>query len=138
MRIQGIKAALVWNMVRGEELEAIDLEARKTVDIAKVIITPENIEKIKDKFPDVYDRFVDLFKDPDHSFFGTSSQYGVKIKKTITSIAIPTDVQVPEWLVEFIDYTTIINNNLTNFPTESVNIVTMDNPNVNFTNIMKI
>lgn len=138
MRIQGIKAALVWNMVRGEELEAIDLEARNTVDIAKVIITPENIEKIKDKFPDVYDRFVDLFKDPDHSFFGTSSQYGVKIKKTITSIAIPTDVQVPEWLVEFIDYTTIINNNLTNFPTESVNIVTMDNPNVNFTNIMKI
>ena len=138
MRIQGIKAALVWNMVRGEELEAIDLEARNTVDIAKVIITPENIEKIKDKLPDVYDRFVDLFKDPDHSFFGTSSQYGVKIKKTITSIAIPTDVQVPEWLVEFIDYTTIINNNLTNFPTESVNIVTMDNPNVNFTNIMKI
>lgn len=138
MRIQGIKAALVWNMVRGEELEAIDLEARNTVDIAKVIITPENIEKIKDKFPDVYDRFVDLFKDPDHSFFGTSSQYGVKIKKTITSIAIPTDVQVPEWLVGFIDYTTIINNNLTNFPTESVNIVTMDNPNVNFTNIMKI
>lgn len=138
MRIQGIKAALVWNMVRGEELEAIDLEARNTVDIAKVIITPENIEKIKDKFPDVYDRFVDLFKDPDHSFFGTSSQYGVKIKKTITSIAIPTDVQVPKWLVEFIDYTTIINNNLTNFPTESVNIVTMDNPNVNFTNIMKI
>ena len=138
MRIQGIKAALVWNMVRGEELEAIDLEARNTVDIAKVIITPENIEKIKDRFPDVYDRFVDLFKDPDHSFFGTSSQYGVKIKKTITSIAIPTDVQVPEWLVEFIDYTTIINNNLTNFPTESVNIVTMDNPNVNFTNIMKI
>lgn len=138
MRIQGIKAALVWNMVRGEELEAIDLEARNTVDIAKVIITPENIEKIKDKFPDVYDRFVDLFKDPDHSFFGTSSQYGEKIKKTITSIAIPTDVQVPEWLVEFIDYTTIINNNLTNFPTESVNIVTMDNPNVNFTNIMKI
>lgn len=138
MRIQGIKAALVWNMVRGEELEAIDLEARNTVDIAKVIITPEDIEKIKDKFPDVYDRFVDLFKDPDHSFFGTSSQYGVKIKKTITSIAIPTDVQVPEWLVEFIDYTTIINNNLTNFPTESVNIVTMDNPNVNFTNIMKI
>lgn len=138
MRIQGIKAALVWNMVRGEELEAIDLEARNTVNIAKVIITPENIEKIKDKFPDVYDRFVDLFKDPDHSFFGTSSQYGVKIKKTITSIAIPTDVQVPEWLVEFIDYTTIINNNLTNFPTESVNIVTMDNPNVNFTNIMKV
>lgn len=136
MRIQGIKAALVWNMVRGEELEAIDLEARNTVDIAKVIITPENIEKIKDKFPDVYDRFVDLFKDPDHSFFGTSSQYGVKIK--ITSIAIPTDVQVPEWLVEFIDYTTIINNNLTNFPTESINIVTMNNPNVNFTNIMKI
>lgn len=138
MRIQGIKAALVWNMVRGEELEAIDLEARNTVDIAKVIITPENIEKIKDKFPDVYDRFVDLFKDPDHSFFGTSSQYGEKIKKTITSIAIPTDVQVPEWLVEFIDYTTIINNNLTNFPTESVNIVNMNNPNVKFTNIMKI
>ena len=138
MRIQGIKAALVWNMVRGEELEAIDLEARNTVDIAKVIITPENIEKIKDSFPDVYERFVELFKDPDHSFFGTSTQYGTKVKKVITSIAVPTDVQVPKWLVEFIDYTTVINDNLTNFPTESVNIITMNNANVNFTNIMKI
>lgn len=139
MSIQGVKAALIWNMVRGEDLEAIDLEARNTIDIVKVNIDEKNIEKIKDTYPDVYERFIEVFKDPDHSLFKKSTEYGAsQPKKVITSLAIPIDVQTPKWVVEFIDYTTIINDNLTNFPKESVNIVTMDNSNINYSNIMKI
>lgn len=131
MRIQGIKASVIWNAVRGEELAAIDLDARNTVNIIKVFITNNNIECIKDKYPEVYERFVYLFDDREHVLFGGDK------KKEITSLAIPTDVQTPEWVLSFIDYNTIINDNLTNFPTESVNIITL-NDNVNYTNIMKI
>ncbi|MDD3121925.1 MAG: DNA polymerase domain-containing protein [Candidatus Izemoplasmatales bacterium] len=142
MRIQGIKGAVIWNAVRDPELEAIDLEARNRIDIAKVKIDEENIIKIKDKYPEVYQRFVDMFKDDSiiedpNKKKGNLSPQG-RIKKSITSIAIPTEVQVPKWVLEFIDYTTIINDNLSNFPKEPLNIITMNNDNVNYSNIMKI
>ena len=107
------------------------MDARNTVNIIKVLITDKNVDLIKDKYPDVYERFVYLFEDREHKLFSGDK------KKEITSLAIPTDVQTPEWVLSFIDYNTIINDNLTNFPTESVNIITL-NDNVNYTNIMKI
>ena len=65
---------------------------------------------------------------------------GVKPKKgnEITSLAIPLDVNVPKWVVEFIDYTTIINDNIGNFPLDSVNIRTVGNSNIPYSNIMSI
>ena len=138
MRIQGIKASLIWNTVREPELAAIDLETRNTIGIVKVVITEDNIGKIKDSHPGVYERFLALFKDTT-IFKPTSHEYGAKPpKKTITSIAVPVDVKTPSWLFEFIDYTTIINDVIKLFPIESVNIRTLNNNSVNYTNIMKI
>ena len=129
MRIQGIKASIVWNRVKGPDLTAIDLDARNTIDVVKVNITPVNIEKIKDKFPDVYDRFVEFFQDK--SFF-TKDDY------TITTIAVPLDIEIPEWILEFIDIQTITNDNITNFPFESVGITRLGANNINYSTIMKI
>lgn len=137
MRIQGIKASMVWNRVRDPQLEAIDLDSRNTISVVKVKITPSNIENIKDKYPDVYNRFVDLFMD--QSFFkpGTNEDCTAK-KKEITTLAIPTDVATPEWVGEFIDYQTIINDNVGNFPVESVGIRRLNNNNINYSTIMKL
>ena len=55
----------------------------------------------------------------------------------IDAIAIPKNVKTPEWLTEFIDYTSIIHDNLNMFPLEPVGIYRMNNNN-NFTNILKI
>lgn len=128
MRIQGIKAAIVWNKVKGPDLEAIDLDARNTIDVVKVNITPLNIEKIKDKYPDVYERFIKFFQDT--NFFKNDS--------TITTIAVPLDIEVPEWIREFIDIKTITNDNITNFPFESVGITRLGASNINYSTIMKI
>lgn len=139
MRIQGVKAAVIWNTVREPELAAIDLETRNTVGIVKVNITEDNIEKIKDTHPGVYERFVALFND--ESIIRTPKDENwssKKTKKSITSIAVPVDVKTPSWLFEFIDYTSIINDVVKLFPIESVNIRTLNNNNVNYTNIMKI
>lgn len=141
MRIQGIKASLVWNKVRGPELEAIDLNARNTIDVVKVYITPYNIMDIQEKYPEVYDRFVQLFmdktmfpSDEDNSSYSMSS----KKAKEITTLAIPTGVDVPEWVREFIDYKTIINDNIVNFPFEAVGITRLGSNNINYSTIVKI
>lgn len=138
MRIQGIKAAVIWNMVREPELEAIDLEARNTVGIVKVVISQESLEKIKNDFPDVYERFQNVFNDKMIFKKEANSMDSASAKKTITSIAVPIDVKTPKWLLEFIDYTTIINDNLKVFPLESVNIRTLNNSSVNYSNILQI
>lgn len=137
MRIQGIKASLVWNKVRDPQLEAIDLDARNTIGVVKVQIDPSNIDRIRDKYPDVYDRFVELFMD--QTFFkpGISEDCSPK-KKEITTLAIPIDVDTPEWVSEFIDYKTIVNDNIGNFPVESVGIRRLGANNINYSTMMKI
>ena len=129
MSIQGIKASMVWNRLRDPEIEAIDLTARNTIDVVKVIMNPSNIGIIKDKYPEVYERMVDLFMDD--KFFTSG-------KKEISTIAVPVDVNVPEWVIEFIDYKTIINNNISNFPYKSCNIRRLGANNINYSTIMKL
>lgn len=130
MRIQGVKASIIWNKVRGPELEAIDLNARNTIDIVKVFITPFNVGKIKDAYPEVYERFVQLFMD--------SGLFKDEKKKEITTLAIPTGVDTPEWVREFIDYRTIINDNIVNFPFESIGITRLGSNSINYSTIVKI
>lgn len=138
MRIQGVKASLIWNKVRNPELEAIDLSARNTIDIVKVIITPNNLDIIKDSFPYEYEKFLELFKDekifPMKSINASTNARSL----IITAIAIPVNVSPPEWINYFIDYKTIINDIMVNFPVESVGITKLGNNNINYSNIMKI
>ena len=137
MRIQGIKASLVWNKVRDPQLEAIDLDARNTIGVVKVQIDPSNIDRIRNKYPDVYDRFVELFMD--QTFFKPDiGEDCSPKKKEITTLAIPIDVDTPEWVSEFIDYKTIVNDNIGNFPVESVGIRRLGANNINYSTMMKI
>ena len=130
MRIQGIKASIIWNKLKGPDLEAIDLNARNTIDVVKVKITPSNIDLIYQDYPEVYDRLVQLFTD--------KSLFKDEKKKEITTLAIPTGVETPEWVKVFIDYKTIINDNITNFPFGSVGITRLGSNNINYSTIMKI
>lgn len=132
MRIQGVKAAYIWNIIRDDNLEAIDLTARNAIDIIKVYITPENIEPMRETMPETYDKFIKAFSDLRK--LSSSSSY----KDEITAIAIPKDVATPKWLLDYIDYTGIARDNLSVFPIESVGIATLDNQNVNYTNIVKL
>lgn len=132
MRIQGVKASLIWNMVRNPDLEAIDLTGRNTVGIVKVYITPTNIECIKDSHPYEYDKFKQVFNNT--NIFPPKKS----TKKEITALAIPVDVDTPDWVSEFIDYKSIINDSLKNFPVESVGIERFDRATINYSNILKI
>ena len=64
MRIQGIKASMVYNSLKNDNETAIDLTKRNSIDIVKVSITKKNVDVIKDTFPLVYDRALELLEDP--------------------------------------------------------------------------
>lgn len=124
MRIQGIVASYAYNELHEPGTEALDMSIRNSIDVVKVDMTPKNIDRIKDKFPGVYERAVALFNKD--KTFATG----------ISAIAIPLNEPVPEWVMPFIEYTEIINNNISGFPIESIRIM-RGNGNNNYTNIIQ-
>ena len=129
LRIQGIRGAIIWNNVR-EDLAAIDLDTRNTISIVKVIINPTNIEPLMETNPSVYEGLMGIFQDT--KFFPANK------KKEIRALAIPTEVDTPDWLKNYIDYRTISNDSISNFPFESVGINRLGANNINYSTIMKI
>lgn len=125
MRIQGIKASIAWNYIKDDDLPGINLEERNAVSIAKVKINKGNVDKIADLYPTIYQNMlVALNKE--------------EFKDGIDAISIPLDVNVPQWLMEFIDYTELISTNISGFPYESIGIMRMGNDKVNYTNIVEL
>ena len=129
---QGIKASLVWNEVRNRDLSPIDLDAKNNIDVVKTNITLATIENIREDFPEEYERLRKLLTGE------INKDLSKVLKGTITAIAVPRDVKTPQWLTHLINYTDITNDNIKNFPVESVGIMRMDKTNVNYSNILKL
>ena len=125
MRIQGIKASYAWNLIRSSDLPAINLDERNAINIAKVSINKATIDRIQDKYPEIYQNAIIALNKEEFA-------------KGIDALAIPLDVQVPEWLSYFINYNEIVRDNISGFPYESIGIMRMDKANVNYTNIVKL
>lgn len=123
MRIQGIVASYAYNALHEPGTEALDMSIRNSVDVVKVDMSPKNIDKIKDSFPYVYEKAIELFKTKE---FATG----------ISSIAIPKNEEVPKWVLPFIEYEVIINNNISGFPLESIGLFRGPSTN-NSTNMIK-
>ena len=125
MRIQGIKASYAWNAIKPDDMPAINLEERNAIDIAKVSLTLKNVEEMLVEFPEVKEKAIKLMKDP-------------LFKGKIDAIAIPLDIKVPDWVLAIVDYKTIINNNISGFPFESIGIQRLHKNTVNYTNILQL
>lgn len=137
MSIQGVKASTIWNMIKDDDVEAIDLNTRNTVGIAKVKINLSTMEQIRDKYPETYDKMLIVLKN-DSFFNDDRSKANYLEKREITAVAIPVDTQSPEWMQYFIDYSSIINDSISTFPMESVGITRLDNQKINYSSIMSI
>ena len=124
MRESGVKASIVFNYLKDDNVEPIDLNTRNSILNIKIDINKKNVDTLKDSYPEIYSKVVELM---------TKKEFA----KGITGIAILEDMQVPEWIKDYIDYTTIVNDNLRSFPCEAVGIDRRENDNINFTNILK-
>ena len=140
MRIQGIKASIAWNMIKPADVEAINLQERNAVDIAKVQIDRATVDKIKDTYPEVYMNILNALDDDIFKTYVKDPKTGKKDKlvtNEIVAVAIPLDVTLPGWLEPFIDYDSILADNLNGFPYESIGIKRLGK-NINCTNIVQL
>lgn len=117
----GVKQCLFWNEIRGDQ-PAIDTDERNHVDIVKLDMNPKNIGKLRNVNEEMYNKISALFKEPE-------------FKTGINGLAIPLDGTIPKWLIPFIDFASIINDNLSLFPIESVGLERFNKSN-NYTNII--
>jgi hypothetical protein len=129
-REQGMRAVIAWNAI------AVDnpIELPSKTDIIKVnMCTLEDCEKLETTHPEIYKSIKD-------KIFGNKVD---KIaKKGIEVIAIPRNVtSIPEWLLPYIDYDTIVNDNASRFfgVLESLGIEILENSkNRTFSNLIKV
>lgn len=138
MKEQGIKGSIAWNYIKEDSLPSLDLRERNGVDIAKVNINMATIEKIKDTFPYQYERMKDLVDTTKYTIVEGKPAKDI-YKGNITSVAIPKDSSVPEWLMPLVDIDTIISDNTSGFPLESIGVSKLDNKSgVTYTNMIKL
>ena len=124
MRESGIKASIVFNYLKDDNMEPIDLNTRNSILNIKVDINNKNIDSLRENYPDIYNKVVELMSTKEFA-------------KGITGIAILDSMNVPEWVKDYIDYTEIVNDNLRSFPCEAIGIDRRESDNINFTNILK-
>lgn len=111
MRIQGIKASVIWNFIKDEEQPSINLDERNSIDVVNVNISKKTLSRL-DKYPHIQKNIEALF----------NSEYNQFIKDSFDAIAIPKDVTPPDWVFEIIDYDKLISFNLSGFPLESIGV----------------
>ena len=124
MRIQGIKASVVWNELKTNDLEGINLEERNAIWVVKCDLNLKNVDDILGKYPEVKEKAIKVLN---------MKEYGGKID----AISLPIDTEVPEWVKDMVDYKSILNNNIGGFPIESIGIQRIGNRNINYTNIIQ-
>lgn len=125
LSVNGILAATIYNEMRTEDMPYINLEERNKITKIKIDVNKKNVGKIKDLYPEEYAKLVRLL---DHPILGSK----------VTTIGLPPDVPVPDWVLSFVDVNTIINDQLKNFPLDSIGLKRLSNDSVNVSNIIQL
>lgn len=124
MSTPGVKALLAWNAVKDADAEGFNTDEENHFNVIKVNITRKNLLDMQMNYPETYAKFKELMED---NYFSTK----------INTLAIPKDIQTPEWILDYIDYDTILSDNLGLFPLEPIGIYKNNDAN-NYTNIISI
>ena len=125
LSVNGILAATIYNEMRTEDMPAINLEERNKITKIKIDVSKKNVDKIKDLYPEDHAKLVRLLN---HPILGSK----------VTTIGLPPDTAVPDWVLSFVDFTTIINDQLKNFPLDSIGLKRLSNDSVNVSNIIQL
>lgn len=125
LSVNGILAATIYNKMKNDDMPAINLEERNKIIKIKIDVDKKNIIKIKDAYPEEYEKLLSLLNDP-------------LLGSKVTVLGLPLDTQVPDWVLTFVDFNTIINDQLKNFPLDSIGLKRLNNDSVNVSNIIQL
>lgn len=124
-RQNGLVAAMIYNALKDDEMPAINLNERNAIFKVKLNIDKNNVHKIRDKYPEVYKKILNLMKDE-------------KLGSKLGTIGFPMDSNIPDWVLEFVDVNNIVNDNLKNFPLDSIGVYRVNKDVANYTNIISL
>lgn len=131
LAMEGVRGVIAWNYLFPD----MEIQLPDKIDIIKVKMTTlDEIEPLKETNPKLYDRIVKyIFNNPNKDI----------AKKGIDIISLPHSVEkVPEWVMPYIDYDTIINDNVSKFNSvlESlgISIIKATSTKKYFSNILNI
>lgn len=135
MSTQQVKASIIYNLFADEGESKIDIDDNTSVLIIGTKINRTSLEEsqLQHTDPEKYNMILRMVLE-NPVIEVTKNKIGVKLfndninpnSRSITSIAIPRDVQTPKWLLEFIDYASIVKDNIGTFPLESIGITKLD------------
>ena len=137
MSTQQVKGSIIYDLLKDKNEPFINLDEQSPVLVVKTVINKSILEtsRMREEYPDKYNLLMDAFlnntsinfnvrgQDYLFNFFKPTTQAG---SREITSIAIPYTVPTPKWLIEFIDFDSIIKENIGAFPLESIGITKLD------------
>lgn len=125
LSVNGVLAITIYNKMRSEDMPYINLEERNKIIKIAIDVNKNNVDKIKDLYPEDYDKLVSLLNDP-------------ILGKKVKVIGLLPDTPVPDWVLSFVDFNTIINSQLKNFPLDSIGVNRLGNDAVNVSNIIRL
>ena len=148
MSTQQVKGSIIYNLLRDINEPFINLDEQNSVLVVKTKINESILinSRLKENYPDKYNLLLDAFynnttinikvRDQDYpfNFFKNSLPISARV---ITSIAIPYTIPTPKWLIEFIDFDSIIKENIGAFPLESIGITKL-NTNSAYSGIIQL
>ena len=137
MSTQQVKGSIIYDLLRDKNEPYINLDEQCPVLVVKTKINKSILEssRFREEYPDKYNLLIKAFYDNNSIVFKVKDQeYLFNFFKAttpnnareITSIAIPYTIPTPKWLIEFIDYDSIIKENIGAFPLESIGITKLD------------
>lgn len=125
LEVNGVVACLIYNEMRDDTMQAINLEERNAIVKIKIDVSKKNVDKIKDSHPVEYEKLVKLLNHP-------------TLGSKVNVMALPADTPVPDWVLEFVNFGEIISDSLKNFPLLSIGLNRLDNDSVNVSNIIQL
>lgn len=101
---QGFRAVLLWNAVYPDN----PIQLPEKIDMVKMSLTTDDeLEKLKAKYPDIYKAIYNAV------LLHPNQKYA---EKKAGVIAIPSFIdKIPDWILEFTDYDTIVSDNVSKF-----------------------
>ena len=137
MSTQQVKGSIIYDLLRDKNEPFINLDEQSPVLVVKTKINKSILEdsRMKTEYPEKYDLLIQAFyENTSIPFKVRNEEYVFNFFKSttpangreITSIAIPYTIPTPKWLIEFIDFDSIIKENIGAFPLESIGITKLD------------
>ena len=142
-KMMGIRGALAWNILYPDN--AVELPTKLSI-LKTNIYSLDTIKDLEKSDPDLYQRVKEgIFEDKTGMFVKHNKKSGKTVIEGLSVLGIPSGQTIPDWIIPYIDYNTVINSVLAPFKsvTETFNMPSIEEgrtgkKTTGFSNIIKV